>query len=117
MLSNMLLPNMAYCYTKIISPSCDKTFDIPTYPESQLLEWKLISFVNLFIQIPNTMLNPLSISDTLVHIAHPLFPISGDTAYGPWSISGYYQNRSVIEGKNVLPWVKREKEKFLNASR
>ena len=26
------------CYTKILSPSCDKTFDIPTCPESQLLE-------------------------------------------------------------------------------
>ena len=31
----------ASCYTKILSPSCDKTFDIPTYPESQLLQWKL----------------------------------------------------------------------------
>ena len=35
------------CYTKILSPSCDKTFDIPTFPESQLLEWKPILNVNL----------------------------------------------------------------------
>ena len=26
--------NMGHCYTKILSPSCDKTFDIPTCPES-----------------------------------------------------------------------------------
>ena len=26
------------CYTKILSPSCDKTFDIPTFPKSQLVE-------------------------------------------------------------------------------
>ena len=73
----------ASCYTKILSPSCDKTFDIPTCPKSQLLEWKIISFFNLFIQIPSTMLNPLSISATLVRTAHNLFPTSSATAYGP----------------------------------
>ena len=71
------------CYTKILSPSCDKTFDIPACPESQLLEWKLISFVNLFMQIPSTTLDPLSIRGTLVRTAHTLLPIGGATAYGP----------------------------------
>ena len=33
-------------YTKILSPSCDKTFD--TCPESQLLEWKLNGFSSIF---------------------------------------------------------------------
>ena len=43
----------ASCYTKILSPSCDKTFDIPTCPESQLLEWKLNGFfINLWYQFP-----------------------------------------------------------------
>ena len=73
----------ASCYTKILSPSCDKTFDIPTCLESQLLEWKLISFVNLFVQIPSTVLDPLSIRGTLVHTAHTLLPTSGATTYGP----------------------------------
>ena len=71
------------CYTKILSPSCDKKFDIPTCPKSQLLEWKLISFVNLFIQILSTALDPLSICNTLVSTAHTPFPTSGATAYGP----------------------------------
>ena len=70
-------------YTKILSPSCDKTFEIPTCPESQLLEWKLILFFNLCIQIPNTALYPLSRSGTPVCIAHLLLPTSGATAYGP----------------------------------
>ena len=52
-----------------------------------------------FIQIPSTTLAPLSISGTLVRTAHPLLPTSGATAYGAWSISIYYQNRSVIEGE------------------
>ena len=34
-------------YTKILSPSCDKTFDIPTCPESQLMEWKLNGFSSI----------------------------------------------------------------------
>ena len=37
----------ASCYTKILSPSCDKTFDIPTCPESQLLEWRLNGFLSV----------------------------------------------------------------------
>ena len=36
----------ASCYTKILSPSCDKTFDIPTCPEFQLLEWRLNGFLS-----------------------------------------------------------------------
>ena len=55
------------------------------------------------MQIPNTALDPLSISGTLVRTTHPLFPISGATAYGPWSISVYYQNRSVSEGEMQYP--------------
>ena len=93
----------ASCYTKILSRSCDKTFDIPTFPKSQLLEWKLISFVNLFIQIPSTALDPLSISGTLVRTTHPLLPISGAIAYGPWSRSDYYQNHSFNEGEKRYP--------------
>ena len=36
------------CYTKILSPSCDKTLNIPTCPESQHLEWKIIPFCQSF---------------------------------------------------------------------
>ena len=36
-----------YCYTKILSQSCDKTLDIPTCPKSQLLEWKPMLIINL----------------------------------------------------------------------
>ena len=51
----------ASCYTKILSPSCDKTFDIPTFPESQLLEWKLNGFfINLSYKFlaPHMLLYP-----------------------------------------------------------
>ena len=40
------------CYTKIPSPSCDKTLDIPTCPESQLLEWKPMLIINLSGKFP-----------------------------------------------------------------
>ena len=68
------------CYTKILSPSCDKSLDMPTFPESQLLEWKVMVIINLLWKFPA-----------------PHLPTSSATAYGAWSISGYYQNRSVIE--------------------
>ena len=34
-------------YTKILSPSCDKTLNIPACPEFQQLEWKPMLSVNL----------------------------------------------------------------------
>ena len=55
------------------------------------------------MEIPSTVLAPLSRSGTLVQTTHPRFPTSGATAYGPWSISGYYQNHSVIEGEMQYP--------------
>ena len=55
------------------------------------------------IQIPSTMHAPLSRSGTLVLTSNHLLPISGATTYCPWSISGYYQNHSVIEGEARYP--------------
>ena len=60
-------------------------------------------FHQYFIQIPSTAHAPLSRSGTPIHIAHNLPPISDATAYCPWSISGYYQNHSVTEGKMWYP--------------
>ena len=41
------------CYTKILSPSCDKTFDIPTFPEipasRMKTKWFLISLSYKFL--------------------------------------------------------------------
>ena len=34
-------------YTKILSPSCGKTFEIPTCLKSQLLEWRLNGFLSV----------------------------------------------------------------------
>ena len=47
-----LMLSGASCYTKIPSPSCDKTFDIPTCPKSKPLEWKLMLIVNLPWKFP-----------------------------------------------------------------
>ena len=62
-------------------------------------------FYQSVIQIPTTAHAPLSGSGTPVRTAHHLLPISGvgATVYCPWSISGYYQNRSVIEGETRYP--------------
>ena len=60
-------------------------------------------FHQSYMKIPSTTHTPLSRSGTLVRTAHTMFPISGATAYGPWSISGYYQNRSFIEGETWYP--------------
>ena len=49
----------------------------------------------------------------LVRTAYPLLPTSGATAYGPWSIRGYYQNRSIIEGEARYPRSKGKKRSFL----
>ena len=51
------------------------------------------------IQIPNTAHAPLSRSGTPAHTAFPQLSTSSATAHFPWSIGGYYQNRSVIEGE------------------
>ena len=52
------------------------------------------------MKIPSTVLSPLSRCGTLVRTAHPQFPTSGAIIYGPWSISGYYQNHSVMKEKH-----------------
>ena len=55
------------------------------------------------IQIPSTAHAPLSRSGTLVRITFHWFSISGATACHPWPIGGYYQNRSIKEGKAWYP--------------
>ena len=60
-------------------------------------------FHQSYMKIPSTVHAPLSRSGTLVHTAHHLFSISSATACCPWSISGYYQNRYVIEGEAQYP--------------
>ena len=58
-----------------------------------------MDFHQSFIQIPSTAHAPLSKSGTHVRTTHHMFLISGAIAYCPWSISGYYQDRFVIEGE------------------
>ena len=64
----------ASCYTKILSPSCDKNFDIPTCPKSQLLEWKLMVVINLSWKFPALhflyCLGEVPCSHCLSHVSH-----------------------------------------------
>ena len=62
------------CYTKILSPSCDKTLNIPTCPESQHLEWKIIPFCQYFTKMLSTALSPLSMSSTVLAPPIPCYP-------------------------------------------
>ena len=105
-----------WCYTKILSPSCDKTFDIPTCPESQLLEWKLNGFLSIchtnsqhracpFIQERYPYLHRLSY--VVQKQCHHLSPLAHRRLL-PEPLC--HRRRSAV------PWVKREKEKFLKAS-
>ena len=64
----------ASCYTKILSPSCDKTLSIPTCPKSQHLEWKLIPFCQYFTKMLGTAPSPLSKSSTLLAPPIPCYP-------------------------------------------
>ena len=62
-----------------------------------------MDFYQSIIQIPNTAHAPLSRSGTPVRTAfHQLSTSSATTCY-PWSIGGYYHNRSVIEGEAWYP--------------
>ena len=51
------------------------------------------------IQIPSTAYPHLSRSGTPIRTAFHRFSTSGATVCHPWSIGGYYQNLSVIEGE------------------
>ena len=51
------------------------------------------------IQIASTVHAPLSRSDTPARTAFHQLSTIGAIAHFPWSIGGYYQNRSVIEGE------------------
>ena len=60
-------------------------------------------FHQSIIQIPITGHAPLSRSGTPARTAFHRLSTSGATAYHPWYIGGYYQNRSVIEGEARYP--------------
>ena len=62
----------------------------------------MVSYQSI-IQIPSTALSPLSRSDTPVRTAFHRLSTSGATACHPWSIGGYYQTHSVIEGEARYP--------------
>ena len=105
------------CYTKILSPSCDKTFDIPTCLESQLLEWK----PNVFLSICHT--NSQHYACPFIQewypCSHCLSSVVHKWCHHPFPL---VHRRLLLEllyhrRRSVIPWVKREKEKFLEASR
>ena len=62
----------------------------------------MVSYQSI-IQIPSTAHIPLYRSGTPVHIVFHRLSTSSATAYHPWSIGGYYQNRSVKEGEAQYP--------------
>ena len=55
------------------------------------------------IQIPSTAHAPLFESGTPIRTAFHRLSTSGATNCHPWSIGGYYQNQSVIEGEARYP--------------
>ena len=60
-------------------------------------------FYQSVIQIPSTVHAPLSRSGTPTRTAFHQLSTSGAIAHFPWSIGGYYQNCSVIEGEAGYP--------------
>ena len=56
-------------------------------------------FYQSVTQIPSTVHAPLSGSSTPTRTTFRRLSTSGATTHFPWSIGGYYQNRSVIEGE------------------
>ena len=62
----------------------------------------MVSYQSI-IQIPSTTHAPLSRSGTPVRTAFHRLSTNGATAYHPWSIGGYYQNRFVKEGEARYP--------------
>ena len=106
----------ASCYTKILSPSCDKNFDIPTCPESQLLEWKPMLIINLSWKFSAPHF-PCCLG--VVPCSHHLSLFVHKQCHCLWP---FVHKHFLLEPlchwrRNAVPWVKREKEKFLKDSR
>ena len=62
----------------------------------------MVSYQSI-IQIPSIAHPPLSRSSTPIRTAFHQLSTSGATACHPWSIGGYYWNRSVKEGEAQYP--------------
>ena len=62
----------------------------------------MVSYQSI-IQIPSTAHPPLSRSGNPVRTTFHHFSTSGATTCHPWSIGGYYRNRSVKEGEVRYP--------------
>ena len=62
----------------------------------------MVSYQSI-MQIPDIAHSPLSRSGTHVRTTFHRFSTSGATACHPWSIGGYYQNRSAKEGEAWYP--------------
>ena len=104
-------------YTKIMSPSCDKTFDIPTYPKSQLLEWKLNGFSS--ICHTNSQHRTCPFIQERYPYSHRLSSVVHKRCHRPLPL---VHRRLLPEllchgRRGAIPWVKREKENFLKSSR
>ena len=98
----------ASCYTKILSPSCDKTFDIPTCPKSQHLEWKPMLIVNISWKFPAPH---FPCCPGVVPCSHHLSLVFHKQCHHLWPL---VHKRFLPEPlchwrRNVVPWVKREK--------
>ena len=103
-------------YTKILSPSCDKKFDIPTCPKSQLLEWKPILNGNPSYKFPAPC---LPCYPRVVPCSHRLSHVSHKRCHCLWPFvhKCFLPEPLCHWRRNVVPWVKMEKENFIEACR
>ena len=71
----------AFCYTQILSLTCDKTSNTSIFPQSQTLKWKQCSRCWSYIQNSNTTLTFKLISGTLDSTARVIWKTGGATSF------------------------------------
>ena len=104
-------------FAKILSPSCVMTFDIPTFPESQLLEWKLNGFSSIYHT--NSQHHTCPFIQERYPYSHRLSSVVHKRCHHPFPLVHRWLLQELLchRRRSAVPWVKREKEKFLEASR
>ena len=115
--TGLILFSAGLCYTKILSPSCDKTFDIPTLHESQLLERKLNGFSS--ICHTNSQHRACPFIQERYPCSHHISLVVHNQCHCPFPL---VHRRLLPEPlchrrRSAVPYVKGEKEKLLEASR
>ena len=106
----------AFCYTQILSPTCDEILNPYVFPKSQTWSGNLL-WISILLE--KTQHHAYPLADERYLIQHHLCPVIEKQCNCAYALllERFSPKPLCIKGKKAVPLVKMEKEKILEASR